>query len=133
MFSLGPKIEFLKIRTGLNRIPYKSFIKKKKKRKNAKTDSLTFAFFSFQSSNFQFCQFSPLIFNFCQFKTLLQICYCCHYTHQNDAVLHVVFFFFFQKKKKKKTLAKSKQNKRIPIHNFERERESRFERERERD
>ena len=49
-----------------------------------------FHFFSFQFSNFQFCQFSLLTFNFCQFKTQLQICYCCRYTHQNDAVLHVV-------------------------------------------
>ena len=50
-----------------------------------------FHIFSFQFSNFQFCQFSPLTFNFCQFKALLQICQCCRYTHQNDAVLHVVF------------------------------------------
>ena len=52
-----------------------------------------FHIFSFQSSNFQFCQFNPLTFIFCQFKTPLQIYYCCRYTHQNDAVLHVFFFF----------------------------------------
>ena len=51
-----------------------------------------FHIFSFQSSNFLFCQFNPLTFIFCQFRTPLQICYCCCYTHQNDAVLHVFFF-----------------------------------------
>ena len=61
-----------------------------------------FHIFLFQFSNFQFCQFSSLIFNFCQFKAPLQICYCCRYTHQNDAVLHVVFL-----KKKKKHLTES--------------------------
>ena len=99
-------------------------IKRKAKMQNWPSN---FHNFSFQFSNFQFCQFSLLTFNFCQFKTLLQICYCCRYTHQNDAVLHVVFFFF---RKKKKHLVESKRlplnqnkKKRISIPNFERERE----------
>ena len=57
-----------------------------------KTIPLIFTFFLFQPSNSQFCQFNPLTFIFCQFKTPLQIYYCCRYTHQNDAVLHVFFF-----------------------------------------
>ena len=84
--------------------------------------SFNFNIFSFRSFNFQFCQFSPLTFNFYQFKAPLQIRYCCHYTHQNCP---------FKKKTRwiKTTSPESKQNKRIPIPNFERESEPVWERE----
>ena len=87
-----------------------------KLRQKCKTTPLIFTFFYFSPLTFSFVNSIPLTFIFCQFKTPLQIYYCCRYTHQNDAVLHVFFFL--------------KGFQSLTLRERERERESQFERER---